>query len=183
MFKKIFIAFVVIVAVFCVVAAMQPSEFRVERSVSISAPPAPIFSQVVDFHNWVAWSPWEKLDPAMKRTYNGAPAGAGASYSWAGNSQVGVGTSTIVDVRPNEFIKIKLDFIKPFQATDFAEFIFKPDGNQTVVTWSMTGTKNFMFKAFGLIMNCDKMVGDQFEQGLAQLKSVVESSPKAISAP
>jgi hypothetical protein len=133
---------------------------------------------VNDFHNWTAWSPWAKLDPAMKQTYEGAPAGTGAVSTWAGNKDVGEGRMTIIESRPSELIRIKLEFFKPFAATNTAEFTFKPAGDQTAVTWSMAGEKNFMAKAFGLFMNMDKMIGDDFEKGLANLKSVTETAPK-----
>jgi len=174
----IILALAAIVAIFLVVVAMQPSEFRVVRSAGMAAPASDVFAQVNDFHNWQAWSPWAKLDPAMKQTYEGAPAGTGAIYSWVGNKQVGEGRMTLTESRPNERILIKLEFIKPFAATNSAEFTFKPDGNQTVVTWSMEGKKAFMLKAFGLFMNMDKMVGGDFEKGLAQMKSLVETKPK-----
>jgi len=177
MLKKIFIALAVIVAVFIGMVAMQPSEFRIVRTAIISAPAAAIFAQVNDFHKWEAWSPYEKLDPAMKRTYEGAPVGTGAIYTWAGNSDVGEGRTTIIESRPNELIQIKLEMFKPFAVTNTAEFTFKPESDQTAVTWSLTGKNNFIAKGIGLFMNMDKMVGDQFEQGLADLKSVVEAAP------
>ena len=178
MLKKILIAVVLIVVVFVIVVATRPADFRVTRSVTIGAPAAVVFAQVNDFHKWDAWSPWAKLDPVMKQTHEGAPAGTGAIYSWVGNSDVGEGRMTITESRPNEMIGIKLEFLKPFAAVNTTEFSFKPEGNQTVVTWSMTGTNNFMAKAFGLFMNMDKMVGGDFEKGLAQMKSVTEAAGK-----
>ena len=178
MLTKILIALAVIVVVFAAIVAMQPSEFRVTRTAAISAPPAAVFAQVNDLHKWEAWSPWVKLDPAMKKTYEGAPAGTGAIHAWAGNNQVGEGRMTITESRPNELIRFKLEFLKPFAVTNTAEFSFKPEGNQTVVTWSMAGENNFIAKALHLFMNMDKMVGGPFEKGLAQMKSVVEAAPK-----
>ena len=178
MLKKILIALAAIVVVFLVIVALQPADFRIARSATISAPPAMVFANVNDFHKWQAWSPWAKLDPAMKQSYEGAPSGSGAISRWSGNDQVGAGSMTILDSRPDENIKIKLEFLKPFQATNTAEFTFKPEGNQTVVSWSMTGQNNFMAKAFGLFMNMDKIVGGDFEKGLAQLKSLAETTPK-----
>jgi len=175
MTKKILIAIGVIVVVFLIVVALQPAEFRVVRSASMSAPPPVVFAQVNDFHKWEAWSPWEKLDPALKRTYEGPSAGTGAIYRWAGNNQVGEGSMTIMESRPSDLIRIKLEFLKPFASTADTEFTFKPEGNQTAVTWSMAGKNNFMAKAMCLFMNMDKMVGGQFEQGLAQMKSLVEA--------
>ncbi len=176
MLKKILIALAVIVIVFVGVVAMQPSEFRVTRTATISAPAPAVFAQVNDLHNWEAWSPWAKLDPGMKQTYEGAPAGAGAIYAWAGNNQVGEGRMTMTESRPSELIRIKLEFVKPFRGTNIAEFTFKPAGDQTAVTWSMTGQKNFVAKAVHLFMSMDKMVGGYFEKGLAQMKSVVEGT-------
>jgi len=145
---------------------------------TIGAPAPVVFAQVNDFHNWDAWSPWAKIDPAMKKTHEGAPAGTGAIYTWAGNDQVGEGRMTLTESRPNELVRIKLEFMKPFASTADTEFTFKPAGDQTAVTWSMAGEKNFMAKAFGLFMNMDKMIGDDFEKGLAQMKSVAEAAPK-----
>ena len=178
MLKKILIALAVIVVVFIVIVALQPSDFRVARSATISAPPPAVFAQVNDFHKWEAWNPWGKIDPAMKQTYEGAPAGPGAIYTWSGNNEVGEGRMTITDSRPSDLIRVKLEFFKPFAATNTAEFAFKPEGNQTLVTWSMFGEKNFMAKAVHLVMNMDKMIGGQFEKGLADMKSAVEAPAK-----
>ena len=178
MLIKILIAVAVIVVVFVVVVAMQPSEFRVARSTTISAPPPAVFAQVNDFHKWEAWNPWGKIDPAMKQTYEGARAGPGAIYTWVGNKNVGEGRMTLTESRPSDLIRIKLEFFKPFAGTNIAEFTFKPAGNQTAVTWSMTGKNNFMAKAIHLFMNMDKMIGGQFEKGLAQIKSLAEAPAK-----
>jgi uncharacterized protein YndB with AHSA1/START domain len=178
MIIKILIGFVVIVVVFAGIVALQSSEFRVVRTATISAPAPAVFAQVNDFHKWEAWSPYAKLDPAMKKTYEGATAGTGAIYTWAGNNEVGEGRTTIIESRPNELIRIALEMFKPFAATNTVEFTFRPEGNQTAATWSLAGKKNFVSKAVGLFMNMDKMVGGQFEKGLAQLKSVVEAAPK-----
>jgi len=161
--------------VFVVVVSTRPSEFRITRTAAISAPAAAVFAQVNDLHRWKAWSPWAKMDPNAKEVHEGPAAGAGAKMSWSGNNKVGEGSMTITESRPNDFVRFRLEFLKPFAATNTAEFTFKPQGNQTVVTWSMFGHNNFMGKAMGLIMNCDKMVGGQFEKGLAQLKSVAET--------
>jgi hypothetical protein len=178
MLIKILIAVAVIVVVFIVVVAMQPSVFRVARSATMSAPAPAVFAQVNDFHKWEAWNPWGKIDPAMKQTYEGAPAGPGAIYTWVGNKNVGEGRMTLTESRPSDLIRIKLEFFKPFAGTSIAEFTFKPVGNQTAVTWSMTGKNNFMAKAIHLFMNMDKMIGGQFETGLKQMKSIVEATLK-----
>ncbi|MHA3772414.1 SRPBCC family protein [Verrucomicrobiota bacterium sgz303538] len=179
MLIKILLSLAAILVVFSIIVALQPSDFRVTRSATIAAPPEVVFAQVNTLRNWEAWSPWAKVDPAMKQTYDGPPAGVGASYTWSGNNDVGEGRNTITESRPNELVGFKLDFERPFKGTNDVEFTFKPEGNQTVVTWAMTGERNFFFKAIGLFMNCDKICGDQFEKGLSQLKSVSEAEAVA----
>ena len=174
MLEYILLALAGVVVLFILVVSLQPSEFRVARSATVSALPSKVFAQVNDFHNWDTWSPWAKIDPTMKQVYEGAAAGTGAVYTWVGNSKVGEGTMTLLESRPNDLIRIRLEFRRPFKATNAAEFDFKPDGNRTVVTWSMTGRKNFVFKAVGLFMSMDKMLGGEFEKGLAKMKEVVE---------
>jgi uncharacterized protein YndB with AHSA1/START domain len=178
MLIKTLIALAAIVTVFVAVVALQPAEFRVARSATIAAPAPAVFAQVNDFHRWPAWSPYDRLDPAMKKIYAGAPAGQGASYSWAGNRHAGEGRATIIDSRPNDLIRIQLDFMKPFAGTAFAEFAFEPHGDRTTVEWRLSGTNNFVAKAVHLFMDMDRMVGGQFEEGLGRLKSVAESAPK-----
>lgn len=174
----IVIVVVVLVAVFAVVVALQPSHYQVERSATIAAAPATVFAQVNDFHKWQAWSPWAKIDPAMKESFGGAPAGTGAIYNWAGNKDVGEGRMTIVDSHASDLVKIKLEFLKPFAATNETIFTFTPQGNQTAVKWSLSGEKNFIAKAFTLFSSMDKMIGPDFEKGLAQMKAVAEAAPK-----
>jgi hypothetical protein len=178
MLKKILIALAAIVVVFLGVVAMQPSDFRIVRTATMSAPAPAVFGQVNDFHNWEAWSPWAKLDPAAKNSFEGPSAGIGAIFRWAGNKEVGEGSMTITESRPSDLIRIKLEFLKPFAATNSAEFTFKPDGDRTAVTWSMAGKNKFISKAICLFMNMDKMVGGKFEEGLAAMKSIVEAVPK-----
>ena len=176
MLKKILITVAVLVVVFLVVAALQPADYRVQRTTTIAAPPAVVFAEVNDFHKWDAWSPWAKLDPGMSQTFSGTPAGNGSVYTWSGNSKVGEGRMTMVESHPDELINIKLDFIKPIASTSITEFTFKPAGNETQVTWTMDGQKPFVTKAFTMFTSMDKLVGPDFEKGLAQLKSVSESS-------
>jgi uncharacterized protein YndB with AHSA1/START domain len=182
MFKKVLlgvVAVVLLVVVVLVVAiSLQPSEFSVSRTATMAAPPADAFEQVNDFHNWQAWSPWEMLDPAMQRTFEGPASGKGAVYSWVGNSEVGEGRMTIAESRPNELIRINLDFIAPFESTNTTEFTFKPEGDETVVVWTMSGQNNFMSKAFHLFMDVEAMVGGDFEKGLAAMKAKVEGEPQ-----
>jgi uncharacterized protein YndB with AHSA1/START domain len=182
MLKIILISLAAVLVVFAVVAAMQPEDFRVVRTATISAPPAVVFAQVNDLHQWQGWSPWAKMDPAAKNSYAGPKTGNGASFSWVGNSKVGEGTMTIVESRPGELVRLNLEFRKPFKGTNTAEFSFKGGDNQTAVTWSMEGKKNFVAKAFGLFMNCDAMVGGQFEEGLANLKAIAEAAARANPA-
>jgi hypothetical protein len=175
MIKKILLTLVAIVAIILVVAAFQPAQFRVTRSATIAAPAAVIFPEVNDFHRWPAWSPWEKLDPTMKRTLEGPASGVGAIYSWEGNSEVGSGKMTITESRPAEVIRIKLEFFKPMPGLCPTEFTFKPEGAGTNVTWTMSGDKNYISKVVCLFMSMDKMVGGDFEKGLANLKQVAEA--------
>ena len=179
MLVKILGALVVVVAGLAVVVALQPSDFRVSRTATIAAPAPVVFAQVNDFRNWGAWSPWAKVDPAMRQTYEGAPAGAGAIYTWVGNREVGEGRMTIVESRPSDLIRVKLDFAKPLAGTSVAEFTFRPEGDRTAVTWSMTGEKSFVAKAIHLVMSMDRMIGDQFEKGLAAMKTVTEAAPRS----
>ena len=169
----ILIAIAVLIVVFIVIVAMRPSDFRVVRSATIPAPAAVVFEQVNDLKKFQDWSPWAKMDPQCKVTYDGPPAGNGASFAWAGNRQVGEGRMTVIESRPSELVRFRLEFLKPFKATNTAEFDFKSAGSQTEVTWSMYGEKSFMFKAVGLFIDTDKMVGPDFEKGLANLKTVV----------
>ena len=178
MFIKILIALAGIVFVFVAIVATRPSEYRVARTATISAPAPAVFAQVNDFHKWQAWNPWAKIDPAMKQAYEGAPAGTGAIYTWAGNKEVGAGRMTLTESRPADLIRIKLEFQKPFRSTSTAEFTFKPEGNRTIVTWSMAGHVSFIAKAVHLFLDMDTMIGGNFEKGLADMKSVVEGAPK-----
>ena len=170
----ILLALAFIAILFLVVLAGQPDEFAVTRTIRIAAPPEKIFPHVNDLHRWEAWSPWAKLDPSAKISFSGADAGAGAAMAWDGNKKVGAGRMTITESQPSGLIRFRLDFQKPMQATNTAEFTFRSEGGQTVVTWSMAGKSCFMSKVFGLFMDFDKMCGDQFEKGLANLKSVTE---------
>jgi Polyketide cyclase / dehydrase and lipid transport len=176
MINIILIIIVVTVIVVLVLAARRPDNFVVTRTAAISAPASAIFPHVNNLHNWDPWSPWAKLDPNAKNSFEGPDAGVGAKMSWVGNNKVGVGSMAITESRPDDFVQFKLEFQKPMQATNQSEFSFKPEAGQTAVTWSMSGTNNFMAKVMGVFMNVDKMVGGQFEQGLANLKAVVEGS-------
>ncbi len=175
---KILIGLVVVVGILILVISLQPSDFRIERSTVVAAPPEVVFAQVNDFHKWSAWNPWDDEDPTQKVAFEGAAAGLGAGYFYEGD-KAGSGRMTILESRPGELVKIKLEFLKPFTATNTAEFTFKPQANgQTEVSWAMYGEQGFVGKAFSLLMNCEKMIGDQFAKGLASMKQVSEGVAK-----
>lgn len=173
MFKAISFIVALLIAGLLIFAATKPDTFRVERSTSIKAPPEKIASYINDFHNWGAWSPWEKMDPKMKRSFSGTPSGVGAVYEWQGADKVGTGRMEIVDITPSK-TTIKLDFSKPFAAHNTAEYTLEPKGDSTQVTWAMFGPAPFMSKVMGVLFNVDKMVGKDFETGLANLKTAAE---------
>jgi hypothetical protein len=174
----ILLAIAFIVLLLFIVIAGRPDEFKLVRAAKMAAAPSAVFAHVNELRKWENWSPWAKLDPDAKSIFEGPSAGTGAVMRWAGNKKVGEGSMTITESRPGEMIRIRLEFLKPFKATNTAEFTFNPEDGQTTVIWSMTGTNNLFFKAFGLFMNCDDMVGRDFEKGLAQLKSIAETTRK-----
>lgn len=174
MLKKILLVLVALVLVFLVVVALQPSDYRVERTTTIAAPAPEVFAQVNDFHKWGTWSPWAKLDPDAKIAFEGPQAGQGTVMTWAGDENVGVGKMTLVESKPDETIKIRVDFTEPFEGGTNSEFNFRPKGDQTEVAWTMHGHHNFVEKAFCLVMNGLDMMGDDIEKGLARLKQVSE---------
>jgi hypothetical protein len=162
------------IAIVLVVAATKPDTFRVQRATTVRALPEKIFSSINDFHQWGTWSPWEDKDPTMKRTYSGTGSGKGAVYAWDGNKNVGTGRMEIIEVSAPSKIVIKLDFFKPFEAHNTAEFTMLPQGDATSLTWLMHGPAPFMSKVMQVFMNMDKMVGKDFEAGLAKLKKLAE---------
>lgn len=165
----------VIVIGLLIYASTRPDSFRVQRSVTIKAPPERIFPQVNDLRAQQAWSPWEAKDPAMKRAYSGEQSGKGAKYEWQGNKNVGQGRMEIVESTPFSRILMKLDFIKPFAANNMAEFTLEPRGDSTAVTWAIFGPSPFMSKVMGVFMNMDTMIGKEFDAGLAKLKAQMET--------
>ena len=175
MLEIIAIAVVVILAGILVYAATRPDAFRIERSATIKAPPEKIFALVNELRAWTAWSPWEKIDPELKRSYTGAQSGKGAGYAWEGNSKVGTGRMEITESAAPSKIVIRLDFLKPFEAHNTAEFSFARQGEATTVTWAMFGPSPYVSKLMGLVFNMDRMVGGQFETGLANLKKISEN--------
>jgi hypothetical protein len=180
--KKVLMVVGLVVLALVLFIVTRPGRFRVERSATIAAPAEVVFSQLEDFHRWPAWSPWEKLDPHLKRTLSGADRGVGAIYHWAGNDSVGEGQMTITESDPPSRLGIKLEFLKPFAATSTTTFLLAPAGPDTRVTWTMEGNNNFLAKAMSLFMNMDKMVGADFERGLANLGAVAQAEAQAGEA-
>jgi carbon monoxide dehydrogenase subunit G len=174
MLWTIVVIIVVLIVAVLVYAAMKPNAFRMERSTSINAPAEKIFPFINDFHNWTSWSPFEKLDPALKRSYSGAPSGQGSIYEYEGNNKVGAGRMEITESSPSSRVVSKLDFIKPMVAHNFAEFTLEPRGNATVVTWAMYGASPYIAKLMTIFVSMDRLVGKQFDEGLANLKAASE---------
>lgn len=176
--KRLAIGSVLLIGAFLVVVWFQPDDYRLTRNVVIAAPAADVFAQVNDLRKWDNWSPWAKLDPNARITFSGPQSGPGATFSWDGNDKVGAGTMTITEAKPNERIATRTDFTRPFAGTSNADFIFWQQGNQpnasTQVTWTMSGTQNFIGKAICLFMSMEQVLGPDFELGLEQLKHVSE---------
>jgi carbon monoxide dehydrogenase subunit G len=176
MFKIIAIAVVVLLVALLIYAATKPDTFRVQRGISIKAPPEKIFPLINDFDNFGAWSPYEKKDPAMKRTLSGAANGKGAVYEWEGDHNVGKGRMQITDTSPPSRVTINLDFVKPFETHNIVEFTLEPKGDSTNVTWAMHGPSPYIAKVMHIFFDMDSMVGKDFETGLANLKTIAEKS-------
>lgn len=175
MLVRIGLGVLVLAAVLVIAIVTRPDTFHIERSVTIAAPAEVIFAQLDDFHRWERWNPFEKLDPNVRRSYVGAPSGVGAVYHYVGNGKVGEGRMTMTEVTPGERVAIKAEFIKPFAAINQTEFTLEPVAGGVSVTWAMSGRQPFMGKAISLVMNMDKVVGKEFETGLAELKRVSEA--------
>jgi len=176
MLKKIGIVVVVLLVLLIGVIYTRPAEFEVTRSRTLSAPPSVVYAQIADFHRWPEWSPWEERDPNMKREFSGPGSGIGAKYSWTGNKDVGEGRMTITEAQPTERVAILLEFLEPFAATSVTEFKIAPSGQGTKVDWTMRGENGFPAKAMSLFMNMDKMIGADFDAGLAKLDKVTAAS-------
>lgn len=181
MIKKILLSLAVLIAGICVTASFQSDDMNVTRSATLAAPPEAVFKVVNDFRQWDAWSPWSKLDPNMKKSLEGPAEGVGAIYRWNGNNEVGEGSTTLTESKPGEKVAMRLDFTRPMEGTSEVDFTFTPEGAGTKVTWAMHSKKPFIGKVVSLFMNCEKMCGDQFEQGLGNLKRLVE--PAAAAKP
>lgn len=166
---------VVLVAIVLILAAGRPGTFRLERSTTVNAPPEKVFPHLENFRGWEAWSPWEGLDPDLKRRHSGASSGRGAIYDWEGNKQVGTGRMEVLEAEAPHRLLIQLDFLKPFEAHNRAEFTLERRGNTTHLTWAMFGPQAFPMKVMSLFVSMDSMVGKDFEKGLARLKAVAEA--------
>ena len=174
MLKKILILLILGIAGLAGYVALQPDNFRIERRMTVDAPPQEVFAQVNDFHKWDDWSPWAKLDPDATVAFDGPRAGQGAVFRWSGNDKIGQGTMTLVTSKPGEFVRVDVEFVKPFEGKSTSEFTFRPQGDRTQVTWTSHGPMNFLSKAMCLIMNMEKMLGPDMEKGLVQMKAVAE---------
>ena len=170
----IVVAIAIVIAAILAYAATKPDTFSVQRSARIKAPPETIYAVINDFHRWIEWSPWERLDPSMTRTQSGAPSGTGAVYEWSGNGKVGAGRMEIKESVPASRVGIQLDFIKPFEGHNITEFTLVPQGDATQVTWSMHGPTPFISKLMQVVVNMDTMIGKDFEAGLANLEALTE---------
>ena len=175
MLTNILLVLMLAIIVVLVLAAMKPATFRLERSTTINAPPDRVFALINDFHNWESWSPWEKIDPGMKRTYSGPSSGVGAAYAWDGNNKAGSGSMKIANSVAPSAIDINLDFVRPFKANNMTEFRTTPGANgATNITWAMHGPNQFMGKLVKVFFNMENLVGRDFERGLANMKAVAE---------
>jgi hypothetical protein len=176
MITKILIGLAAVIGLFLIIVVTRPAGFRVERSAALAASPAALFEQVNDHRKFTVWNPFMKLDPNVKNTYSGPASGVGAVCSWEGNSDIGAGSCTIIESRPGELVRCRMDWKRPMEGTSTVDFTFKPEGDKTVVTWTMYGKNGFMGKLFSLFMDCDKMCGPQFEKGLADLGKVAAAT-------
>ncbi len=182
MLKKVVLGLVVIIFGFGVVVTLQPASYHVERSAVVPGSPDVAYAMVNSLHQWSRWSPWEKLDPDMTKTLEGPKSGVGSKYSWSGNDDVGEGNMSIIAVTPNKKVEMDLNFLKPFESACKTSFTLVATDSGTKVTWSMDGENDFMGKAFGLVMDFDKQIGGDFEEGLANLTKVMASEVKRIEA-
>ncbi len=174
MVKVVALGIGVLVAGVLIYAATRPGTFEVKRSITVAASPQAIFPLIDDFRSWASWSPYEKLDPAMKRSFSGPQAGPGAVYAWDGNGKVGKGQIEITGANPPSAVELRLDMFKPFAARNAIEFTLQPQGSATVVTWAMRGPTNYVSKLMGVFINMDRMIGGEFATGLASLKVLAE---------
>src|SRR5215813_7728846 len=178
MLRKVLLALAALIIILVGIIYTRASTFRVERTTRIDAPPDVVFALVSDFHAWDRWSPWAHLDPSMKVTYGGPPSGTGASMSWTGNDKVGEGNMRTTESKPTQTLAMRLEFIKPMASVNRTDFTFKPDGSGTKVDWVMTGPLDFMGKGMDLFVGMDRMIGPDFEKGLAAMRREAEADAK-----
>jgi uncharacterized protein YndB with AHSA1/START domain len=178
MLRKVLLGLAALIVILVGIVYTRPSTFRVERATRIEAPPDVVYALVSDFHAWDRWSPWAHLDPSMKVTYGGPPSGTGASMSWTGNDKVGEGSMHITESKPPQALVMRLQFIKPMASVNRTDFTFKPDGTGTKVDWVMTGPLDFMGKGMDLFVGMDKMIGSDFDKGLASMRREAEADAK-----
>jgi len=183
LFKRILLGLTAVIVLFLLFAATRPADFRVERSATLAATPSALFEHVNNHRKFTVWNPFMKLDPNVKTTYTGPESGVGAVCSWDGNSDIGAGSCTIIESKPAELVRSRMDWKRPMEGTSTVDFTFKPDGDKTIVTWAMYGKNNFMGKVVSVFIDCDKMCGPQFEQGLAELGKVAGAAPAPAPAP
>lgn len=175
MLRKILFGLAALLVVLVVVIIIQPSEYRVSRTLTMTAPASEVFAQLNDFHRWEAWSPWAKLDPKATVSFEGPAAGKGAIFAWSGNSKVGEGRMTLVESTPDNLVRARTDFVKPFIGSSYSEFVLRPEGSGTAVSWTMFGQNDFIGKAMCLVISMDKMLGGEMDKGLASIKGQVEA--------
>ncbi len=173
--RKILFGLVTLLVALVAVIIIQPSEYRVSRTLTMAAPAQDIFAQLNDFHRWEAWSPWARLDPAAKVSFEGPSAGKGAIFAWSGNSKVGEGRMTLIESTQDTLVRARTDFVKPFEGSSYSEFVLRPEGNGTAVSWTTFGQNDFIGKAMCLVISMDKMLGGEMEKGLAGIKRLVEA--------
>ena len=174
MYNAIAIGGIILFAALLGLAATKPGTFRVQRTKRIQAPPETVFALINDFRSWAVWSPYEKLDPTMTRTHSGSPNGKGAVYRWAGKGKAGEGRMEITDISPPSRVTIKLDFLKPFEGHNIAEFTLESDGDGTNVTWALHGPQSYFVKVMTIFVSMDRLIGGDFETGLSNMKAVAE---------
>jgi uncharacterized protein YndB with AHSA1/START domain len=172
----VLVVLLILLLLILVYAATRPDEFSVRRSIAIAAPPERVFPLINDFHKWQGWSPWEQMDPGMARTLSGSESGKGAVYEWSGNNKVGAGRMAVLEAAPPSFVLIALSFLKPFKAENQTTFTLTAADGGTDVSWEMSGSKNLIMKAMGLFINMDRMIGNDFEKGLASMKMIAEAA-------
>ncbi len=176
--QKILVGLIATIGSFVALILLQPSDYRIARSMMISAPAQEVFAQIDDFHRWQAWSPWAERDPKAKVSFDGPASGKGAVFAWSGNNEVGEGRMTLMESQPGALVKIKTDFVRPFVGTSYSDFTLKPEGDGTTLTWSMAGQNDFIGKAICMFVSMDKVLGGEMEKGLAGIKRIAEAAMK-----